>query len=216
MQLQGDTKMDPVSAPKLKQVEPQSVSIERERKLPQLSSAQEIMFAFFRETPQLHVPKPEMQIRIDTVEVDNLGVTHVKGTQLFRGIPVYGMDFTFHISPQNERFMGCTMDTALIDVVPLRLNAEEAIRIAESDLSLTTVINAPTEQMKEMLNYERPVSEAIYYPVHLKAYRYCYKVVIRPNFRDEWIYYIDSNNSEVIEKYNNTPSGSSNMGTRRI
>ena len=181
-----------------------------------LPPAEETMFAFFKETPGLHISKPEIQIRIDTIEIDNLGFSIVKGTQLFRGIPIHGMNFTFNSSSQNERFMGCTLDTALIDVVPLRLSAAEAVRIAEKDLRLTTEINPPTEQMKQLLNYEGPISEAIYYPVTLNAYRYCYKIIIRPNFRDEWIYYIDANSGEVVEKHNNTPSGGSNMGTRRI
>ena len=196
--------------------EPQSVFIERERSQLRSStvrSHQETAFAFFKETPQLKIPHPELQIRIDTVETDYLNMTHVKGTQLFCSIPVYGMNFTFHISEQSERFLGYTVDTTYMNTTEVRFSAADAVRIARQDLIQTTTINTPGEFMKQTLNYEHPTVEEIYYPTKLNTYNYSYKVIIRPNIRDEWIYYIDAHSGEVVEKYNNTPSEGPNTGT---
>jgi hypothetical protein len=52
------------------------------------------------------------------------------------------MEFTFHISSQSERFLGYTLNPVQIDTSSARLSAEEAIRIAENDLSQTTEIQA--------------------------------------------------------------------------
>jgi Zn-dependent metalloprotease/PKD repeat protein len=186
----------------------QSVFIERERS--QLRSAivrsdKETAYAFFRETPALHITAPEVQIRIDTISTDDLGISHLRGTQLFRNVPVYGMDFTFHISAASERFMGYTLDSTRIDTLTARLSAQDAIRIAENDLSRTTTIQQPSEIMKELLNYTQPTVEPIYYPDSTGVYRFCYRVVIRPNLRDEWIYTVDGSSGEVMDKYNGTP-----------
>ena len=199
-------------------IEPKSVYIERERSLLKASVAgshEESTFGFFRETPQLHIPRPEKQIRIHLMETDYLGITLVRGIQVYRDIPVYGMDFTLHISAQSERFLGCTVDTAYIDNRATQLTADDAVRIAEQDLGMTTEIKAPGELMKTVMGYGRPTAENIYYPVRSKSYRHCYKVVIRPNIRDEWIYYIDALNGEILEKFNNTPSDGPNMGSGR-
>ena len=200
-----------------KSEEPQSVFIERERSQLRSSLArshQETAYAFFKETPQLKISNPELQIRIDTLETDHLNMTHIRGTQLFRNIPVYGMNFTFHISAESERFLGYTLDSTYINTDEIQFSAADAIRIATADLSLTTEIRIPGEQMKTSLNYDRPTAEAIYYPTQSNAYNYSYKVVIRPNFRDEWIYYMDATSGEVIEKYNNTPTDA-NTGNGR-
>jgi len=198
--------------------EPKPFFIERVREQSQLRSSivgghRETTYAFFKETPQLKIPHPELQIRIDTIETDKLNMTHVKGAQLFRNIPIYGMNFTFHISEGSERFLGYTVDTTSINTNETLYAADDAIRIARSDLSLTTAIKAPGELMKKTLKYEAPKVEAIYYPTPSNAYNYTYKVVIRPNFRDEWIYYVDAISGEIVEKYNNTPTDGPNTGT---
>ena len=205
----------PAVGQKLK--EPQSVFIERERS--QLRSsiaggAKEAAFAFLRETPQLNIPNPELQIRIDTIETDHLDMTHLKGTQLFHNIPVYGMNFTFHISYSSEVFMGYTIDSTHINTVDAaRYSADDAVRIATHDLSLTTKIQTPGEFMKKNMNYEHPAVAAIYYPNKSNVYNYCYRVVIRPNMRDEWIYFIDAHSGEVVDKYNNTRTDGPNTGS---
>ena len=206
--------------PPFKGGEPQSVFIERERDPMQLRSSiiktpEETTHNFFKETPKLKIGKPDQQIRIDTIETDYLNMTHVKGTQLHRNIPVYGMNFTFHISALSERFLGYTVDTTLINTTDPKLSADDAIRIAGNDLSQTTEIRKPNEFMKKTMNYEHPTAETIYYPTQTGVYDLCYKVIIRPNIRDEWIYYINSNSGEVVDKHNNTPYNGPNTGTGR-
>jgi len=220
-QLPGSINTDsvPAIAPepeKPMQTERKPVFIERERsqlRAAQMMSNEEITCSFFKETPSLHITRPEEQIRIDRIDTDNLGISHLKGVQLFRNIPIYGMEFTFHISSQSERFMGYTLNPALIDTVSARLSREDAIRIAESDLSQTTEIQVLSNFMKRMLKYNQPTAALIYYPDMFNSYRISYKVIVRPNGRDEWIYYIDAKSGEILEKFNNTPIAGPTKGT---
>jgi Zinc metalloprotease (elastase) len=210
----------PVPTDKKKLEEPKFVFVERERKPSQLRSSivrthKEAAYAFFKETPKLKISRPESQIRIDTIMTDPLNMAHVKGKQLFRDTPIYGMNFTFHISSKNERFLGYTVDSTHINMNEAQYDADDAIRIAMRDLSRTTKIQTLSEQMKQSLNYEQPTAEAIYYPTGLNIYNYTYKVVIRPNYRDEWIYFIDAHSGEVVDKYNNTPTDGPNTGSGR-
>ncbi len=215
-QLPDSIKKDSTPVAGLKQAERKPVFIERKRsqlRSSQMISNKDVMYIFFKENPSLNISRPQEQIFIDQINTDNLGMSHIKGVQVFRNIPIYGMDFTFHISSQSERFMGYTLNTALMDTIPAQLKAEEAIRIAENDLKQTTEIKPLSDFMKMMLNYKYPVTESIYYPDKFNTYRISYKVIIRPNVKDEWIYYIDARNGEIIEKFNNTPSAGSNKGT---
>jgi len=216
LQIPERIKKDTVKTVEMRPTAPQTVFIERERsqvKASMTGSHEETTFSFFRETPHLNIPLPEKQVRIHHIETDHLGFTLVRGTQMYRSIPVYGMDFTLNISAQSERFMGCTVDTTQIDTGAAKLSADDAVRIAQQDLGATTEIKAPGELMRSVMGYSQPSFEAIYYPVRLKTYRYCYRVIIRPNIRDEWIYYIDAQNGKIVEKYNNTPTDGPNKGT---
>ena len=216
LQIPERIKKDSLKTLEMRPVAPQTVFIERERsqlKASMAGSHEETTFSFFRETPQLNIPRPEKQVRIHQIETDHLGFTLVRGTQLYRSIPVYGMDFTLNISAQSERFMGCTVDTMQIDTGIANLSAGDAVRIAQQDLGVTTEIREPGEMMRTVMGYSQPTFEAIYYPVRLKTYHYCYKVTIRPNIRDEWIYYIDAQNGNIVEKYNNTPTDGPSKGT---
>jgi len=216
-QLPDSLRKDSLPAIIVTPAERKPVVIEREVSLlrsSQVRSKEDITHAFFRETPSLHIPRPETQIRINQIEVDDIGMSHIKGVQLYRDTPIYGMDFTFHISAQSELFMGYTVDTTFIDTTSVRLSASEAVRIAESDLKQTTTLNPPGELMKKMLNYERPIVTTVYYPDKFDVYRLCYRVVIRPNAKDEWIYHIHAQSGEIMDKYNNTPTGA-NKGTGR-
>ena len=216
LQLPGSIKKDSVPVVVLKPMERKPALIERERsqlRSAQMMSNEEIIRAFFKETPWLHIDRPEEQIRINTIDTDNIGMSHAKGVQLFRNTPVYGMEFTFHISSQTERFMGYTIDPTLIDAASARLSAEEAGRIAESDLSQTKEIKPLSDFMKKLLQYEGPVVTSIYYPDKFNTYRISYKVIIRPNVMDEWIYYIDAQSGEIMEKFNNAPTAGPAKGT---
>jgi Zn-dependent metalloprotease/PKD repeat protein len=199
---------------------PRPVFIERERIELRSSSGEpasdtEIARTFFRETPSLHIPRPETQIRIDKTDTDSLGIRHLKGVQIHRGIPVYGMEFTFHISSRSERFIGYTLDTVRIDTAAAHLDAQQAIAIAEKDLGIASKTFKPGTFTSKLLNYSQPSAELVYYPSQNDTYRLCYRVTVRPNIRDEWIYSIDAQSGEVIEKYNNTPSTGPTSGSGR-
>ena len=215
-QLPSSIKKDSVPVITSKPVERKPVFIERERsqlRSAQMMSNKEITYAFFKETPSLYISRPEEQIRIDKIDIDQLGMSHVKGVQLFRNIPIYGMEFTFHISSQTELFMGYTLNPALIDASSALLSKEEAVRIAEGDLGQTAEVKPLSGPMKKLLNYDRPTTDSIYYPGKFNTYRISYKVIIRPNIRDEWIYYIDAQSGEIMEKFNNTPTAGPAKGT---
>ena len=216
MQLPGSINRDSIPVVAVRPADRNSAFIERKRsqlRSTQMMSNEEVTYSFFRETPSLHINRPEEQIRIEHIETDRLGMSHVKGVQLFRNIPVYGMDFTFHISSQTERFTGYTMDSTLIDKGDALLTAEEAVQIAENDLGQTTEIRELSGFMKKMLNYEHPTVASVYYPDKFNNYRICYKVIIRPNMKDEWIYCIDAQNGEIMDKFNNTPTDGPTKGT---
>lgn len=204
LQLPGQISTDSASVIPMQPVERKPAHIRRNRSQSYpvtVKNDREMLHDFFKEAPLLHIDTPEKQIRVETVHKDHLGISHLKGIQLFRDIPVYGMEFTFHISSQEETFMGYTLNPALIDTLPAQLTKDDAIRITKTDLGKTVKIQEPL------------TADAIYYPDRFHNYRISYKVIIRPNFRDEWIYYIDARTGEILHKFNNTPSAGPAKGT---
>jgi Zn-dependent metalloprotease/PKD repeat protein len=177
---------------------------------------------FFGNTQSLNITDPGKQIRIINTSADEQGVTHVKGEQVLNGIPVYGTEFTLHVSVSDERFLGKTADTSLIDADSVRISESTAIEIVSNDLRQKTTVTELNSFGKKLLEYERPGIDTIYYPNADGRFRLCFKINIRPNLVEEWIYYVDAVSGEIIFGYNNTKTDGpttttaiDNMGRQR-
>ena len=64
-------------------------------------------YAFFEDIKlTTKISNPRESFAISGIRRDEYGINHVDGVQKYKGIQVYGSEFSLHFSPENERFTG--------------------------------------------------------------------------------------------------------------
>ena len=162
----------------------------------------EHFYSFFestKATTQLFQPKDELVIT--RTLTDNLGITHVKAQQYYKGVKVYGAELYLHMGADRDLFTGRieSLDPA-IESSP-GIDKLTAINIVSDDLKERTILKNLSAKEKELLKYDRPESELVIYDGKL-----AYEISYRPNMIEEWKYFVDANSKEIIQFYNNTNS----------
>ncbi len=182
-----------------------------ERETPPLKSqlpAGERLYAFLEAAAELTgMENPREWITITDTGTDELGITHVKGFRHYRGIPLYGSQFTFHVSPDKERFTGrIPLLREQPDINPA-LTAGEALRLATEEVSRETVYKPLSEKEQQILDYREPRASLLLYRLPESGRPVlAWDIEIRPNFLESWRYFVDASSGEIIRKYNSTPS----------
>lgn len=162
------------------------------------------------------------------ISKDNLGMTHLKLQQEYKGIPVWGSQLILHASSSGDlrEINGRFRPNLNIDVTPA-ISSERALKIALDELGPTQYRWLNTEQeesIKEVFNDDsrtwKPVPKLMIAPVNGNfndsEYRLAWKMTIAADGSKlgNWEYFIDAQNGEIINKFNSIPdvsaSGTSN------
>ena len=163
---------------------------------------EEQFYSFHEQAKQkTKLSNPKQELIIINQDSDELGITHVKSQQYFKDVKVYGAESYLHIGSQKDIFTGYIypIDDNL-DVNP-SLSKESVIRIVESDLNSKTIVKSLSAREKEFLEYKSPDAELVIFE-NILAYEVC----IRPNFIEEWKYFVNAQNGNVLHYFNNTKS----------
>ncbi|WP_163100186.1 M4 family metallopeptidase [Peribacillus alkalitolerans] len=141
------------------------------------------------------INNPDKNLKVKSVEKDNLGMTHVRFNQTVNGVNVEGSELVVHFNKNNEvvSVNGRINQTIADDAVDTTaaLSSDAALKAAQSS------VNAPEE-----LTYE-PTTELVVLPFEGENYT-AYKVNI--NFMGDepgnWFVFVDANTGKVIDQYN--------------
>ncbi|MBN2862498.1 MAG: M4 family metallopeptidase [Bacteroidales bacterium] len=139
------------------------------------------------------------------IRKDEFGITHINAFQRYKGVRIYGSEFSLHISTTNERFTGriYNIDNE-INTIP-NFSHEEIIDIIEKDIKSLTIWKDLSAEEKQILHYDYP-SPGLVIMKHKGYFALAYDVEIRPNFLEVWRYFIDACTGEILKKYNSTCS----------
>jgi bacillolysin len=150
-------------------------------------------------------PSEELTI-IDQADNTVPQTAHYKIKQMFRGIPVLGAEGTVHIHDDQAEFIGHTIATPNLTIVPA-FNSGQAIGCAISDLGKTgVVVRDLTGDEKEFLDYSGPSAKLIVFPSSQAGanIRLAYQVLVRPDMIEWWEYIVDAETGEILQKINRT------------
>jgi bacillolysin len=193
------------------------VYIEKETNTQKSSGAasfEEKFYLFLEETkPVTGIVDPRKQFKISEILTDNLGITHIKSIQQYKGIDIYGSESTLHFNNQNERYTGSFCKIG--DKVPVspKISLTNAAQKAIGDIKQKTVLKELSTKEKEILHYDSPVSKLVVYSKDNTQYELTWEITIRPNFIEEWKYFVSAETGEIIHCYNNTCSDGPVIGT---
>ncbi|MDA3882059.1 MAG: M4 family metallopeptidase [Bacteroidales bacterium] len=170
---------------------------------------EEQFYSFHNSSKQItKLSDPRMQLKITKSHTDKLGITHIKAQQYYKGIKVYGAESFVHIGSRNDIFNGYIYEIVdTINITPY-ISKNEALNIVNVDLATKTVQKDLSEKQKEILKYNAPDITLIIYEESL-----VYEIIIRPNFLQEWKYFIDAHNGSIIKEFNNTHSDGASTST---
>lgn len=167
-----------------------------------IESKDDQFYSFFnstKATTKLMNPIEELLITQSTT--DNLGMTHIKAQQFYKGIKIYGAESYLHIGNQKDIYTGRIFPVDTNIAVTPKITEENALNSVTADLKTRTVLKDFSKKEMELLKYNSPEVELIIYNGVL-----AYELVIRPNFIEEWKYFVDANDGTIISFYNNTKS----------
>lgn len=171
------------------------------------ASPEDRFYMFLDETKALTgVENPGESFRITGISTDRLGITHIRTVQQFRGVDIYGSEATVHLDGARERFTGAFHRPDRNTKTTPSVSAATAVRKATEDVSAETVYRKLSQKEQEILDYSAPSTSLVLYSTGEDKYRLAWAVTIRPNFIEEWKYFIDAAGGEIIHKFNSTCS----------
>ncbi len=158
--------------------------------------------------PYLRLTNPDAELNILKSEIDEIETTHLRIQQTYKGVNVYGAEMILHKKDNEEVSLlnGHFYPTPQIENVKPSLSEDNIGKLAISDVRKSSIVKPMTATEMTMLKYEKPKTELIIYHQNEKAdgERLAYHVTVRPNFLERWIYVMDANSGEILDKYNHT------------
>ncbi|MCA1741420.1 MAG: M4 family metallopeptidase, partial [Bacteroidales bacterium] len=171
------------------------------------AAPEERLYRFLDETKALSgIDNPRESFKIADIRTDELGITRIRTVQQFRGVDIYGAEATVHLDATRERFTGAFHRPDMNTNTTPSVSAAAAVRRVIEDVSIETVYRQLSRKEQDILDYVAPSSSLVLYNTGEDNYRLAWAVTVRPNFIEEWKYFIDASGGDVIHKYNNTCS----------
>jgi len=179
-----------------------------ERKSSEVKAApEERLYKFLNETKELSGKGDFREtFRISGIKTDSQGITHIRTLQQYKGVDIYGSESTLHIDAGRERFTGSFHNPGPDTKTSPSISAMAAVQKVVTDVSRVTVYKELSSKEKDLLDYGSPKNSLVLLNDGEDNYRLAWVVSIRPNFIEEWKYFIDATNGDIIRKYNNTNS----------
>lgn len=187
-----------------------STPIYIERKVKLLSSLAgvapaERFFRFMEESKTFTgIPNPREAFNVSNIIHDDLGVTHIRSVQQFRGIEIYGSETTLHLDKNTERLTGSLWAVKEKTRTIPEISFEQSILIANRDCGKSTVLRELSVEERRFLHYDGPAYNLVLFKTDEGDFRLTWEITIRPNFIEEWKYFIDAADGNILRKYNNT------------
>ncbi|MEZ4886288.1 MAG: M4 family metallopeptidase [Chitinophagales bacterium] len=149
----------------------------------------------------LQINNPSAEFKVKSVENDVLGKTHVRLSQQYQGIPVWGSDVVVHLNETGvEAFNGRYETTPSLQSVEAKISPAIALETVEANLQTFTQIEVLSERAKELIHYEDQVINLVIYP-HQKKQRLAWQVLYFASLSDRWEYFVDAETGEVLHKF---------------
>ena len=191
------------------------------------ASGADIALAFIQANADLfRLDDSQSELRVISESRDHLGKAHVEFEQRYKGIPVWAQNIVVHLEGDgrlyavNARYAPTPNQ---IDLSKLRISQEEAIRIAEANLSPASAMQSMDSLTRSLLHYQGPKATLyVWIDRDTQVPHLVWHVETRPNIQD-WMYsFVDAHSREIRQEYNNTQfdgpavgSGTDLQGTLR-
>jgi Zn-dependent metalloprotease len=153
----------------------------------------------------LRIEDPQSEFLLKHSLSDNLGMTHLKYSQMYNGIEVWGKEVIVHLDAQsNVVSLNGSYESTPSTITDLNGNFDQtrAIEQATSDLQAKDGIENLSPKFQKLFGYNGPVAKRIIWYDENHVPRLVWNVEVRSGIAKDWIYFIDANNGAVLNRYN--------------
>ncbi len=170
------------------------------------SAEEEKAYAYLEAlAPLLELDQPARQFEIRRVQMDELGMTHLRMQQYWQGIPVYGGELIVHLRDgEPEMVNGRYFPRPKLTELQPQWSREAAVRKVRTDLAERTTVRDLQRQERQIMDREAVQAELVIYHAKGKQEKehLAWHVDIYPNFAENWHYFVDARTGEVLNSYN--------------
>ena len=169
------------------------------------TAAASVAFQFIGQIGSLlQLDKPEANFTVSRTETDDLGQTHVRLAQTYRGVPVLNAELVAHLTDGDVTLLNGRYQpiVAGLSTTP-KLAIAEASEQALNDVRKTTNVRSFGDNLLKMQLSEGALCV---FPTPGGGAKLAYALTIRPNMLERWEYVIDAQTGAVLDKYNHTCS----------
>ncbi|GAB4035905.1 M4 family metallopeptidase [Spirosoma gilvum] len=169
------------------------------------AAAVSVTFQFMGQVRDLlKLDKPEDNFTVSRTETDELGQTHVRLAQTYRGIPVLGAELVAHLADGEVTSINGRYQPAPEGLVTTpRLALTDASSLALKDVRKTSTVRSFGDNL---LNLKSSEGDLCIFTMPDGAAKLAYALTVRPNMLERWEYVIDAQTGDVLDKYNHTCS----------
>ncbi|MGB6152469.1 MAG: M4 family metallopeptidase [Pricia sp.] len=142
-----------------------------------------------------------------STESDDLGQTHIKMQQVFKGVPVYGSEVAVHLDKKNQVrvFNGRSRPTPKLDDVRPSFSDQKAIAMAAADLGINPEkLPAVTAEFNTMADLSPKSELVIYSKETVDIPKLTWHLTVFANGMERWEYFVDAKSGAIVDKYNHT------------
>jgi len=111
---------------------------------------EERFYAFLEETKRItRISNPKESFKITNIRTDDLGITHIRTIQQYKGIEIYGSESTLHLDSEKERFTGSFFRTSQDILTKPGITSTAALQKTVDDIRQHTSYNELTTKEKK-------------------------------------------------------------------
>jgi len=155
----------------------------------------------------LRIDNPSAEFQNSSKKVDDLGQTHLKMQQVYKGIKVYGSEVVVHLdkNKQVRTFNGRSVPTPQLKSIVPKISFQQALSSIENDLGKPLPKTAASQgaDFNTLINPNVPEEELVIYTIDGTAVLTRH-ITVFPTAIDRWEYFIDANTGQVLDKFYHT------------
>ncbi|RPI04818.1 MAG: T9SS C-terminal target domain-containing protein [Ignavibacteriae bacterium] len=153
----------------------------------------------------LRMNNPQGELLLKSSLFDNLGMSHLKYSQMYNGIEVWGKEVIVHLDAQGNvvSLNGSyeSTPTILTDFTG-KLDQSGAVNRALSDLQAKEGIDMFSPAVQKLFHYSGPVARKIIWYDENHIPHLAWNVEVRSGLSKDWLYFIDAGSGAVLHRYN--------------
>lgn len=161
---------------------------------------------FFAENKAiLKIEEPGIELQLKESRIDDLNFSHLKFSQTFKGLDVWGREYIVHFDAQGRLVSANGMlektPAAIADITG-KISYVDAVHIAVSEIEKEGSIVPVPEKAAGILEYKEPVYKKVIWYDGNKIPHLTWMVEVRSGLSRDWFYFVDANDGKILNFYN--------------